>query len=152
MPIEKCANTFNSPEVRMSNWNKKSYSNIEASELLINNDLSNQSIHCSYYSCVQYVFHIFCNQFGMDVVEVETQSLSQVNGVGTHKWLRRQIFKSIKPKNKEAAQWFYDAMGEMYHVRANADYNHINVESVEAKYIQEKAKNVVSFLKEFYEL
>ena len=136
----------------MSNWGEKSENNILASTILIDNQLANQSVHCSYYSCVQYVFHIFNYHFGMDTEEVESQSHSSVNNVGTHKWIRKEIRTSIKQKNKIEAQRFYDDMGELYNARAIADYHHDNIEVEEAKNIKKLAIATVVFLKKHYEL
>lgn len=136
----------------MSNWENKSNQNIDAAMILLNNKLSNESVHCSYYSCVQYVFHVFCAAWGMDVDEVENNSHSEFNRMGTHKWLRKEIFKSMKSKNKSDAKRFYDDMGEMSQIRANADYNHDNVGNLIAEEVKTKAINVLGSLKKHYEL
>lgn len=135
-----------------SNWEQKSADNLLASSLLLNNKLSNQSVHCSYYSCVQYIFHVLNHQFGMEICEVENESKRPPNKTGTHRWLREFIFDSISSKNKRAADNFYNVMIQLKTARNKADYCNEIVRADEAHEIKIIAEKLLKVLKKHYEL
>lgn len=131
----------------MSNWEAKSNSSFAATNKLIAESLSNTSVHCSYYSCVQYVFHIFHAYYGDSIEFIENQSKSNVNNMGTHKWMRKTMYDSMRKVNAEDAESFYSNMGILVDRRAAADYKHELITPDEALEVRQLAYETRQLLK-----
>lgn len=112
----------------MSDWKNKSENNFKASKYLIESELDKESVHCSYYSCVQYGFHLMHSFIGMEVKAVENESHGSVNGLGTHRWIRNEIFRSLSNKNKIAAVDINNDLGKLSNLRVKADYKYHSVD------------------------
>lgn len=136
----------------MSDWEEKSENSFSASKLLIESALHNESVHCSYYSCVQFGFHMMHAYIGMEVQEVERQSHGGVNKIGTHRWIRKQIFASLSNKNKDAAVDINNRIGVLAILRVKADYKHQQVGKREATRAVETAENIIQVLKNNYDI
>lgn len=134
----------------MPNWKQKSESNFEAATRLIDTSFPNPSVHCSYYSCVQYIFHVMKDHFGMDVEYIQNQSVSSVNRLGTHRWVQNEIFNSLGQRDKVAASNFNDYIGRIKAYRVKADYQFGLVGNKEASKAQKLASNILTILKEKY--
>ena len=115
----------------MSNWKTKSESSIKAAETLCEN-FSNQSVHCSYYSCVQFIYHIFhchLNEKENNLEKGGTKrnfelSLKDEDGkiptLGTHEWLHKELFRSLRSRNVEDAEDIYTDLVTLSGVRVIA--------------------------------
>jgi len=134
----------------MPNWKQKSESSLEAATRLINESLPNPSVHCSYYSCVQYIFHVMKDYFGMDVEDIQSQSVSSVNMLGTHRWIQKEIFASLGQHDIMAANQFNDYIGRIKSLRVKADYHFSLVGSREAGKAHQLASDILNILKENY--
>lgn len=131
----------------MSEWRKKSENNLEASRLLLGSGLHNESVHCSYYGCVQFGFHMMHAYMGMEVKEIERESHGTVNKIGTHKWIQRQIFQVLKNKDRAAAVNINNDMMHLSKLRVKADYTYQPVGKKEAAKAKETAQNIIEVLK-----
>lgn len=136
----------------MSYWKDKSELSIQAANKLISESFHNVSVHCSYYSCVQFVFHIMYSHFGDSVKDIETQSKSGINNMGTHNWLRNYIYKSFKNKDAKAAKVFFNNMGHMVDRRVAADYRYGKIGQKEAIKVMEMASKTIRLLQDSYEV
>jgi hypothetical protein len=136
----------------MSNWETKSNYSSEAANKLIDVGLFNPSVHSSYYSCVQYVYHIMYVFFNEDVASIETGSDGVSQNSGTHQWLKKYIYDSIKAKSKPDAIYFRNKMGDLSGFRVQADYKYNLVDKGQANQCKEMADKMIVFLKEHYDL
>lgn len=136
----------------MPNWKQKSESSYEAATKLIEASFPNPSVHCSYYSCVQYIFHVMKDYFGMDVEHIQNQSVSSVNKRGTHRWIRNEIFNSLGQQDKVTASIFNDYIGRLKVLRVKADYHFNLIGNKEANKAQKLASDILIILKDKYEV
>ena len=134
----------------MSNWQVKSNSSIEAANNLISRELFNPSIHSFYYACVQYVYHVFENHFGYDIKQIEGGSRLVKKNLSNHVWLRKEIFHSLKTKDKKVAADFNNIMGQLCNKRVLADYHYKICEIDDANDSKKAAQEIIDVLKTYY--
>ncbi|HEY0175175.1 MAG TPA: hypothetical protein VGC08_02285, partial [Pedobacter sp.] len=95
----------------MSNWLSKARSSLMAAEILID-EFANQSVHCSYYGCVQYIYHLLLTQMNEEEYDLnngvtkrtfEHSRPKRYDGsayrLGTHEWLHEELRRSLKLRN-----------------------------------------------------
>lgn len=116
----------------MSNWLTKS----NISFKIANNDSEdvyyNNRVHCHYYGCVQYMFHIMHTVFKLSIKEIADQSNSKLNpgNGGSHVWLKNYFVSDLRIKSH-----IYDGLdlnnylGQLKMLRTLADYAHDNVDN-----------------------
>lgn len=136
----------------MSNWQIKSDYSFDSANKLIDVGLFNPSVHSSYYACVQYVFHIMSEYFGEEIEDIEGGSKTFASGLGTHVWLKKYIYNSMKSSNKPAAVDFRNSMGDLSGLRVQADYYYNIIEEREANNCHDMAIEIVALLKKHYEI
>lgn len=134
----------------MSNWQIKSNSSFEAANNLIDHKLFNPSIHSCYYGCVQYVYYIFEDYFGHDIKDIEGGSRLVARNLSNHIWLRQEIFKSLKTKDKKAAVNFQNIMGQLCNKRVLADYHYEICKIEDANNSKKTAQVIMDVLRTFY--
>nr|WP_315425064.1 hypothetical protein [uncultured Pedobacter sp.] len=145
----------------MSNWKTKSESSLKAAESLCDN-FSNQSVHCSYYSCVQFIYHIFNDSLNEPKDNLEkggtkrTFELSlkdkegKIPTLGTHEWLHQELFRSLRSRDNEDAEEIFTDLVTLSGVRVIADYKSEIVLPSRAKGIYKKAVELIDTLKKEY--
>ena len=134
----------------MSNWQIKSTSSFEAANKLIECKLFNPSVHSFYYGCVQYVYYVFEDYFNMDVQQIEGGSKLVARNLSNHVWLRREIFNSLKTKDRKVAVNFQNIMGQLCNKRVLADYHNTICENTDADNSKETALEIIGVLQSFY--
>lgn len=132
----------------MSNWALKSEESFKSANKLITEHLYNASVHSSYYSCVQYLLHVMSSHYGLE--DKEINNLHQQSSQSTHKYLRNEIFKSLRTLNPDYAVDFNDDIGELCSRRNVADYRSEIIDPDEAKDIRQLAYNTLKMLKASY--
>ncbi|CAH0142596.1 hypothetical protein SRABI27_00317 [Pedobacter sp. Bi27] len=148
----------------MSNWLSKSTSSLKASQLLCD-DFSNQSVHCAYYSCVQFIYHLMNTQMneteedlneGITKQNFENSLPLKKNGetvkLGTHVWLQKELYRSLRSKTKDfkMIQDITDSIGTISEVRILADYTNEIILEPRAKGIVKKAESLIESLDKIY--
>ena len=101
----------------------KSQSNIEAAELLHDEEFYAPSVHCSYYSCIQLMRHVIFNKFGED--EMEFDGRPEVQSNGSHNFLISYLRDKID--NPVNGRSFSENIRRLKNHRINADYKQMNV-------------------------
>ncbi|HMR90131.1 MAG TPA: HEPN domain-containing protein [Saprospiraceae bacterium] len=101
----------------------KSKANIDAAELLHQDEFYAPSVHCSYYSCIQLMRHLIFNKFGDD--EKEFDERPEVKSSGSHNFLISFLRNKIQDPNKSRS--FSDNIFRLKSHRINADYKQMNV-------------------------
>ena len=143
----------------MSNWKNKSDLNIRAAEKLIDSSLTNESVHCSYYGCVQYTYHVICNYLNIDSAYIEAETYKGDRdrdgnfdkNNATHNWLKRQIFQSLRSRESDDAEDFLQNMSILCSLRVVADYKQEMIIEKRARGLFEKAIATIEILKTNYE-
>jgi len=106
----------------MSELSDKSKYNFDAAELLMrNHSLYAPSVHCAYYSCIQYMLHIIFNKLPLPYQEKYNQGLQK----GSSHKVAIQIIKlalGAKP-DKEDYTTFQKKVGELKQHREDSDYS-----------------------------
>lgn len=148
----------------MSNWLHKSESSLAAAETLLE-VYSNQSIHCSYYSCVQYIYHLMASSMNVPEERIEDgkakkdyeNSLPKNEdgkspNLTTHVWLHRELRRSLLSTNTdpEKVQQIMDDVSIISKVRIDADYRREIVLKARATGIHDKASKLIKQLDNIY--
>ena len=115
----------------MSNWLSKSnvsfqIANNESESLFYNN-----RVHCQYYGCVQYMYHLMHTVFGLKVTEISDLSNSKLNpgNGGSHVWLSNYFVTDLRNKAHVFDSLdLNNHLGKLKKLRTIADYDHDDVE------------------------
>lgn len=115
----------------MSNWLTKS----NISFTIANNDTEpvyyNNRVHCHYYGCVQYMFHIMHTVFKLEIQAISDLSNPKLNpgNGGSHVWLRNYFVNDLKERNfRFAGLDLNNHLGHLKKLRTAADYDHDDVD------------------------
>lgn len=147
----------------MSNWLSKSESSLAAAESLLD-VYSNQSIHCSYYSCVQFIYHLMISNMGVPEDNLENgtakkeyeNSLPKNSGksprLTTHVWLHHELRRSLLSRHTDpnVVEDIMEDVSVIAGVRVSADYKKEIILEPRARGIHEKATNLIKTLENIY--
>jgi len=147
----------------MSNWKLKSDESISVASHLIA-EYSNQSVHCSYYACVQLIYHIFHTQLNESEENlnngitkenyIKSLSLADQNKkIGTHVWLQKELFRSLNSRATSSEidiEKIMGAIGTLATVRVIADYKSEIIMPNRAKGIYDKAILFINSINSIY--
>ncbi len=107
----------------MSVFKDKSLFNIKAADLLLKNAYFAPSVHCSYYSCVQFILHILFDKQQKDPVEFESEKRGRKDGTHGHAifLMGLQLIK----KDYQSYKTFQRLIPELKKLREQSDYKPI---------------------------
>ena len=108
----------------MSSLRNKSEINIAAAEHLDSESIYPPVSHCAYYSCYQFMKHIWL--FSMNKTENDLALLTRNTTEGSHEVLINQIIKHIKAKNQDARS-FNTEIVSLKKLRHKSDYDNIEL-------------------------
>ncbi len=114
----------------------KSSSTLNAAQTLINNQLNTASIHCSYYSVLQYMKYILAH------VKDNPIPYEQQNEIGkdSHEYLIQELTNRIqKPREKKNIS---EKIRDLKQKRVSADYLDVTYTSEEAIECKEQAEGL----------
>jgi len=119
--------------------------NYSATNNLIANAFFASSVHCSYYSCVQFMYHILSSHCQKSNRQISDESFdgSKVQG-GLHNWLINTIFAEFG--NKMDANTFDELITDLQFLRVRSDYKNEVIEidhAISAKNTARKTLNVL---------
>ena len=118
----------------MSNFKIKSEKNLEGSKLLIKNSFYSSSVHCSYYSNIQFILHILLKDVYKTTDELDRKSkLGSNDKKGFHNWIKSEIIRELFYRDYMSIRNFNNYFGQLKKLRINADYLNelINKETAE---------------------
>lgn len=109
----------------MSLLRDKSHYNRQAAELCLKNSLYAPSIHCSYYSCIQYMLYVLFEKLKMSKDEFEKRKNSF--GSGTHSSAIKLIGIDLIKKEKKDYKTFQKLVPELKLLREESDYENVGI-------------------------
>ena len=128
----------------MSNLRNKSEFNIEAAEKLDSQSIYPPVAHCAYYSCYQFMKHIWLNN--MKKTDSDLAVLTRSTTEGSHEVLINQISLYLKSKNQDTRS-FNTEIVSLKKLRHKSDYDNVEIGSeISAKAIK-LSKSSTVFLK-----
>jgi hypothetical protein len=131
----------------MSEFLHKSDQNFTAAEVLMKQHaLFASSIHCAYYSCVQYMLHVINTKLSLAVRE--KFRLDILYKGSSHKNAIITINKELSVKNREDYKVFQRKVGELKKLREDADYTSIQMISDSSSQSYLTAQSIRTILKE----
>lgn len=136
----------------MSNWLSKSDQSFSIAN---NNDpaMLNNRVHCFYYGCVQYLFHLLHVDKKMTEQEISDKCNPNVNkgNGGTHTWLAQFFFNDLKNKTfvLEGVS-FNNKIGMLKRLRTDADYGLNDINEDQLKTAKEISETIIKILKRRY--
>lgn len=110
----------------MSSLRNKSDINIAAAEHLDGKSIYPPVAHCAYYSCYQFMKHIWL--FSMNKTENELALLTKKTTEGSHEVLINQIIKYLKSKNQDTRTLNTEIVS-LKKLRHKSDYDNIEIGS-----------------------
>lgn len=135
----------------MSNWLIKSESNFKATNKLNNESFYYSSVHCSYYSCVQLMYHLLSFYLKKTEHEISVEShAGSLAEKGLHIWLIKTVFNEFK--NSTDANSFNSNINDLKTLRGKADYKNRIIKQREAEEARNKAYLTIELLKRNFNL
>jgi uncharacterized protein (UPF0332 family) len=110
----------------MRHLQNKSEINISAAEHLDSNSIYPPVPHCAYYSCYQFMKHIWLNS--MNKTENDLVLLTRNSTEGSHEVLINQIVKYLRTKNQDV-RIFNTEIVSLKKLRHKSDYNNVEIGS-----------------------
>ncbi|MGB1018415.1 MAG: hypothetical protein ACPGVH_05060 [Chitinophagales bacterium] len=135
----------------MSNWKLKSVENIESANSLIAKSKFCSSVHCSYYSNVQLMYHILRTEFKKTDSEIAIESKEGAKKhKGSHNWLINYFVRQIGLKEFMAITDFNNFINELKNARIKADYKNELINKPVAKKCIEISIEVTDMLTKYF--
>ncbi len=110
----------------MSSLRNKSEINIAAAEHLDGESIYPPVAHCAYYSCYQFMKHIWLHS--MNKTENDLALLTRNTTEGSHEVLINQIVKHLVTKNQDARS-FNTEIVSLKKLRHKSDYDNVEIGS-----------------------
>lgn len=129
----------------MSFYREKSRYNSEAANLCLKNNLYAPSVHCSYYSCVQYMFHVLFEKLKMTRKEFNKKRSSYKGR--SHMMAIDLVETDLRFKKKNDADEFQDMMRQLKKLREKSDYGNCIINQKEgwkALHFSKGIKNILN--------
>jgi len=123
----------------MSHWSVKSASNFTATNKLNIDAFFASSVHCSYYSCIQFMFHILSVHFNKTDRQINDESYNGGKQAGgLHNWLFNTISNEIA--GSVDANSFDTYITDLQDLRVKSDYKNQVIIEAQAN----EARNIAS--------
>lgn len=131
----------------MSGFKNKSEINLESAELLHDNNQYPVVAHCAYYSCYQFMKHIWL--YKMNKTELELENLCRNTTAGSHEVLINQIRNFIKQTNQNDSRDFNNWIGQLKKSRHESDYTDKIIDDPTSRKIIDTSKDTHKILKKY---
>ena len=130
----------------MSEYKNKSSYNFTAAGIMMDpkNCLYAPSIHCSYYSCIQYLLHVIY----VKLPEIEKNTyLQNVNEEGSsHKHAIMVIERHLLVKAKDDYKTFQSSIKELKKSRVQSDYSETQISQTVGQRAYGLAQSIINIL------
>lgn len=127
-----------------SSLRNKSEINIDAAEHLFSHSIYTPVAHCAYYSCYQFMLHIWL--FKMNKTESELEIITKNSKQGSHEVLINQIAIYLKNKKQDSRN-FNNEIVSLKKLRLKADYHNIDIGSEISANSIKLSKSTLAILK-----
>src|ERR1700761_6565573 len=135
----------------MSHWKAKSESNFNATNKLNLDSFYASSVHCSYYSCIQLMFHILSSHFNKTDLEINNESYEGGKlEHGLHNWLINKITKEFGSYIDSNS--FGTTISDLQKLRVKSDYKNKYINDTEADNARNYAYQTISLLKRNFKI
>ncbi len=117
----------------MSYLQQKSLFNQDAAELLIKNHMYASSVHCSYYSCFQFLKFTLKNYTATDYSTIELNC--KTSPLGTHGYIINGIlneYRKVETNNREYSR-IKRFLTDLKEFRITSDYYNVEIKIDEAE-------------------
>ena len=128
----------------MSVFKDKSSFNIKSADLLLRNSYFAPSIHCSYYSCIQYMLYILFDKQKIDRGEFASER--RVRKGGTHGYAIYLIELQLLKKDRQSYKTFQQLITELKFLREQSDYEPIVINQGTGYDAYNKAQTITNLL------
>lgn len=129
----------------MSIYRDKSHFNREAANLCLKNNLYAPSVHCSYYSCIQYMFYILFEK--LKITKEEFSRQKNLYGKKTHTLAIKLVGQDLINKERNDYKSFQKLIPELKELREKSDYENIVInqdEGYKAMNHSDSIKNILT--------
>lgn len=127
--------------------NNKSNIYMKAGIYLLNNRFYAPSIHCFYYSVLQYMKYLLANLKENPISYEEQSSHREEN---SHNYIIHEVINRINLKDYRKVKKIQEDIKILKKYRVNADYTQTSFSEEECVNIREKAETLKSMLKNYY--
>lgn len=132
----------------MSVFKNKSEINLESADLLHDNNQYPAVAHCAYYSCYQFMMHIWV--YKMNKTQKDLDILcNNDKKIGSHVILINQIRDFIKQKNQTDGRNFNNLIIQLKKSRHESDYTEKNIDYPTSQGIIITSKDTHNILKKY---
>ncbi len=126
----------------------KSQNSLEAANELLQKAFYNPSVHCSYYSVLQFMLHVLYEELDRDKQADDAQARSQSGG-GTHVFTINQIKRWLREKtDRVTIKTFSEDTYHLKRQRVSADYEIKSFGRKEAQKLYTQAQSLIQLLKQ----
>ncbi|SUX46629.1 hypothetical protein [Chryseobacterium indoltheticum] len=131
----------------MSVFKNRSEINFASAKLLHDNDNYPSVAHCAYYSCYQYMMHLWTTKMGKTVEDLK--SLCAYKGIGSHTALINEIKIFIESQNNDDKRLFNTLITQLKTLRLNSDYTEETIDFNNSKDCITNSENSIKILKKY---
>ena len=131
----------------MSVYKNKSEINLESADLLHDNNQYPAVAHCAYYSCYQFMMHIWL--YKMNKTHQDLDILCNQTTAGSHVILINQIRNFLKQTNQEDSRQFNTLINQLKRSRHESDYSEKNIDYPTSQGIIDTSKDTHKLLKKY---
>jgi|SRR6185312_354672 len=132
----------------MSALTDKSEINRDAAQRLYNIQFYCSTVHCAYYSCIQFMMHIILYELGYTESTLAT-AISNDQRTGSHEFYINLITKHLiaKNTNRDDRKLFSEEIVNLKRLRTKADYNDEIIGESQGRYSLTKATDIYKILR-----
>jgi uncharacterized protein (UPF0332 family) len=122
----------------------KSHFNWQAADLCLRNNLYAPSVHCSYYSCIQYMLYILYDKLKLtEQTFLEQKSLLKI---GSHACAIKLIGIDLIKRKREDYVTFQKLVPELKELREKSDYKSVAIRQDEGQMAMAKSDAIKNLL------
>ncbi|UPK66585.1 HEPN domain-containing protein [Chitinophaga filiformis] len=125
-------------------FKEKSNQNLLSARYLIKKKTYCSSVHCSFYSCLQTMFHVLFTK--KKIIKTEFIAKSKHNGISSHIQAFKLIGNEIASSDFRDYKWFQKQYPELKHLREKADYSDEFIIQEEVYDAFNKANSIISLV------
>lgn len=131
----------------MSVFINKSEINLQSADFLHDNNQYPAVAHCAYYSCYQYMMHIWL--YKMNKTQQDLDVICNQTTAGSHVVLINEIRKFIQQINQNDSRDFNNYINQLKRSRHTSDYTEINIDYPSSQGIIITSKDTHKILKKY---
>lgn len=128
----------------MNGFQEKKIQNLRAAEILLKENHYCSSVHCSYYSCVQFLLYIVYNK--LNITRKEFENTARHLKSGTHKHASKLVSTELAKIDVAEYKWYQKVFPELQLLREKADYSEEQISQAESMEAKNKAFAISNLL------